>query len=63
MPIFWNNDPKILTNSDVVSNLIEIEIHQPMIANKLSVTQQTFNGFNTKQFNVALHQFNTLTGG
>jgi hypothetical protein len=54
MSIFGNNDPKIFTNSDVVSNLIEIEIGQPVIANKLSVSQQTINCLNAKQINIAL---------
>ena len=63
MSVSWNDDQEIRTNPNVVSNPIEIEVYNPMISDKLPVSQQAFNGVNAKQINVTLKQFNVLTGG
>ncbi len=43
MPVFWNIDPEILPDPDVVSNPIVIQVSQPLVPDKLPVSQKTVN--------------------
>ncbi len=62
MSISWNNNPEVFPDSDMVVDMSVVEVGQPVLANKLPVSQQTFNAVSAKQFDELFQECDSLLG-